>query len=95
MNEAPDVLSLNLPETVRMALWIPVDHGEGTFFTCQLHGCGHVAQGTSRSKRKALGYALEELSRLVLRGAHDSAASTSTGPEPVADAQPSGGAPAP
>lgn len=85
MSEPADVLSLALPEAVRMALWIPVEQLGGTYFTCQLHGCGHVASATSRSKRKALGYALEELARLVLSGAND-------GPTSAPVPQPSGGA---
>lgn len=87
-----NLLSLNLPEAVRMALWIPVAQGGETYFTCQLHGCGHVASGVSRSKRKALGYALEELSRLVLGGA-DAPSVPASGP--AADAQPPGVALAP
>lgn len=45
--------------------WHPlVQYGE-TFYLCSIEAFGHVAQGTSRSKPKALAFALEELSRIV------------------------------
>lgn len=61
----PDVASLELPEGIRMMLFMPVVMGSDTFYTCQLHGFGHVTMGTSRSKQKSLAYALEEMARLV------------------------------
>ncbi len=45
--------------------WTPiVSYGE-TFYLCTVEEFGHVAQGTSRTKPKALAYALEELARIV------------------------------
>jgi hypothetical protein len=53
-------MSAQLPEWAKMALWIPLP-GPGDFLQCQLTAFGLWATGTSRSKNKALAYALEDL----------------------------------
>lgn len=68
INTRADPTSTKLPEGVSHAMWIPVAQGDGTtFFTCTVDGFGHIGQGTSRSKAKALAYALQDLADAVLR----------------------------
>jgi hypothetical protein len=54
---------LELPTGLKEVLWIPLNDG---FFDCWVRGFGHQARSTSRSKRKALAYALEELAKKLL-----------------------------
>lgn len=59
--------SMKLPEGVTQAVWIPLKMGEEFFYECKVEGFGHLAKGVSRDKRRALAYALEALSTLVLQ----------------------------
>ncbi len=56
--------SLDLPTMVSL---IPVDQGGTVFYECWLSGFGHRVKATSRSKVKALAYALRDLAEKVLQ----------------------------
>lgn len=53
------------------ATWTPVVQSGGTYYRCHVEGFGYVAFGTSRSKSKALAYALEDLARQVVEDSKD------------------------
>lgn len=58
--------NMDLPTMVSI---IPVDQGGTTYFEVQLTGFGHFIKATSRSKQKAIGYALRDLAEKVLQEA--------------------------
>ncbi len=45
--------------------WIPTQQYGETFYLCRVEALNVMAEAHSRSKRKALVFALEELARLV------------------------------
>lgn len=56
--------SLDLPTMVSI---IPVDQGGTVYYECWLSGFGHRVKATSRSKVKAMAYALRDLAEKVLQ----------------------------
>lgn len=46
--------------------WVPLSVYGDTFYQCTVELAGHVVSSTSRSKPKALSYALEELAKIVM-----------------------------
>lgn len=60
-------MNAELPNCFRMVQWIPISHHGETFYQCTIFGFDLTATATSRSKAKALGHALEELSQQIMR----------------------------
>jgi hypothetical protein len=65
--EKPKPPSGDLPEGVKMAMWIPITQGDGsTIFQCSVEGFSLRATAVSRNTQKALAYCLEDLARQIL-----------------------------
>lgn len=48
---------------LQQVMWVPLP--DGVFFECRVSSFGHHAKGISRSKPRALAFALEELAKMV------------------------------
>lgn len=62
--QAGTTRSLDLPTMMSI---IPVDQGGTVYYECWLSGFGHRVKATSRSKVKAMAYALRDLAEKVLQ----------------------------